>query len=63
MTKTELPTKITSSTDDFPLPDEFWNAIYDYLQDKYGQDANKYVKSYNVEVVVSDIEWEEMERS
>lgn len=60
ITEPELPTEITSSADNFPLPDEFWNAIYEYLQDKYGRNAGKYPQSYGVEVVVSDIEWGDM---
>lgn len=62
ITEPELPTEITSSADDFPLPDEFWDSIYEYLQDKYGRDAGKYAQSYGVEVIVSDIEWEDMQK-
>ena len=61
-TRTKLPTKITSSADNFPLPDEFWDSIYEYLQDKYGRDAGKYAQSYGVEVIISDIEWADMEK-
>lgn len=50
ITEPELPTEITSSADDFPL------------QDKYGRDAGKYAQSYGVEVIVSDIEWEDMQK-
>ena len=57
ITEPELPTEITSSADNFPLPDEFWDAITEYIQDKYGRDAGKYPQSYGVEVIVSDIEW------
>lgn len=60
ITEPELPTEITSSADDFPLPDEFWDAINEFLQDKYGRDVGKNVQSYDVEVIVSDIEWEDM---
>ena len=56
----ELPTEINSGADDFPLPDEFWDAIYEYLQDKYGRGAGKYPTSYGVEVKVSDIEWDDL---
>lgn len=56
----ELPTEITSNTDGLPIPDELWDAVYEYLQDKHGRDAGKYPQSYGVEVVVSDIEWEDM---
>lgn len=59
ITEPDLPTEITSSADNFPLPDEFWDAIYEYLRDKYGRDAKKYPQSYGVEVIVSDIEWED----
>ena len=62
ITEPELPTEITSSTHNFPLPDEFWDAIYEYLQDKYGRDAGKYVGGYGVEVIVSNITWEDMEK-
>lgn len=63
-TPANLPTEITSSADNFPLPDAFWDSIYEYLQDKYGRDANKYAQSFGVEVIVSDIEWEDLpERS
>ena len=61
MTESKLPIKITRSADEFPLPDEFWDAIYEFLQDKYGRDAGKYAQSYGVEVIVSDIEWEDMQ--
>lgn len=61
-TRTKLPTEITSSTHNFPLPDEFWDAIYEYLQDRYGRDAGKYVGGYGVEVIVSNITWEDMEK-
>lgn len=57
ITEPKLPTEITSNADDFPLPDKFWDAIYEFLQDKYGRDAGKYAQSYGVEVIVSDIEW------
>lgn len=56
ITEPDLPTQVTSNEDGFPLPDEFWNAISEYLQDKYG----KHPQSYGVEVIVSDIEWEDM---
>ena len=59
-TQANLPTEITSSADNFALPDAFWDSIYEYLQDKYGRDANKYAQSYGVEVIVSDIEWEDL---
>ena len=59
-TQAKLPTEITSSADNFALPDAFWDSIYEYLQDKYGRDANKYAQSYGVEVIVSDIEWEDL---
>jgi len=62
ITEPELPTEITSSADNFSLPDEFWDSIYEYLQDKYGRDAGKYAQSYGVEVIVSDIEWEDMQK-
>ena len=62
ITEPELPTEITSSADNFPLPDEFWDSIYEYLQDKYGRDAGKYAQSYGVEVIVSGIEWEDMQK-
>ena len=58
----ELPTEITSNDSNFPLPDEFWDAIYEYLQDKYGRDAGKYPSGYGVEVIISDIEWADMEK-
>ena len=59
-TRTKLPTEITSNDSNFPLPDEFWDSIYEYLQDKYGRDAGKYVGGYSVEVIVSNITWEDM---
>ena len=62
ITEPELPTEITSSTHNFPLPDEFWDAIYEYLQDKYGRDAGKYVSGHSVEVIVSNITWEDLEK-
>ena len=61
-TRTKLPTEITSNDSNFPLPDEFWDSIYEYLQDKYGRDAGKYAQSYGVEVIISDIEWADMEK-
>lgn len=60
ITEPKLPTEITSSVDDFPLSNEFWDAIYEFLQDKYGRDAGKYARSYGVEIIVSDIEWEDL---
>lgn len=62
ITEPELPTRISSETEDrLPLPDEFWDAIYEYLRDKYGRDAGKYPQSYGVEVIVDGIEWEDEE--
>lgn len=60
VTEPILPMEITSDKDGFPLSNEFWDAIYEFLQDKYGRDAGKYAQSYGVEVIVSDIEWEDM---
>lgn len=57
----KLPTEISTETDDVRLPDEFWDAIYEYLQDTYGRDAGKYAASYGVEVKVVDIDWEDLE--
>ena len=61
ITEPELPTEISTETDDFKLPDEFWDAIYEYLQDTYGRDAGKYASSYGVEVNIVDIDWEDLE--
>lgn len=42
------------------MPDEFYDAIYEYLQDKYGRSEGVYAMSYGVEIMVKDITWEEL---
>ncbi len=57
LTEPELPTEIDLTNDlDFPTPDELATAITDYLAEKYG----KLPAVYGIQIVVSDIEWEEL---
>ena len=56
----ELPTDITLPLE-VKMPEEFWDSIYEYLQDKYGREAGMYPQAYGVEIKVGDIVWEKME--
>ena len=42
------------------MPDEFYDAIYEYLQDEYGRREGMYPSSYGVEIMVKDITWEKL---
>lgn len=41
ITEPELPTEITSNADGLPLPDELWDAVYEYWQDKCRKEIRK----------------------
>ena len=42
------------------LPDEFYDSVYEYLQDKYGRDVNKYAEAYGIEIRITDITWSDL---
>ena len=56
----ELPTEVILP-DGVELPDSFYDAIYEHLQDSYGRKVNKYAQSYGIEIKITDINWEELE--
>lgn len=58
ITEPNPPEEITISDDlDFIIPDDLWEEISCYLASKYGN--GKFPQSYGLEIVVSDIDWEE----
>lgn len=56
----KLPTDITLPLE-VKMPEEFWDSIYEYLQDKYGREAGMYPQAYGVEIKIGDIAWEKLE--
>lgn len=56
----KLPTKVTLPSG-VNLPDEFYDSVFDYLQDKYGRDAGLYPEAYGIEIIVDGITWGKME--
>lgn len=45
---------------DCKLPDSFYDAVYEWLQDNYGQELEHYPQAYGLEIRVRDIDWREL---
>ena len=59
MAGNKLPTEVVLPSG-VKLPDEFYDSVYEYLQDKYGRDVNKYAEAYGIEIKIVDISWNDL---
>lgn len=55
----ELPTRVALPKG-AKLPDSFYDSIYEYLQENIGRKVGKYAQSYDIEIKITDINWEEL---
>lgn len=59
MAVNKLPTEVVLPSG-VKLPDGLYDSIYEYLQDKYGRDVNKYAEAYGIEIKVVGISWNDL---
>lgn len=55
----ELPTEVILPSG-VKLPENFYDGIYEYLQDKYGREVDKYPEAYGIEIKITDISWNDL---